>query len=103
MSDNARGGHWSLRKPPEQHDRFAAGSGKNSNILVPPGTWRLSRRFTPEAVEGHNTMYDVCQLATAILAIAFTALLLITGQRFIESRLQRDAMPPIVAMATLPP
>nr|GAJ34803.1 hypothetical protein BDOA9_0140020 [Bradyrhizobium sp. DOA9] len=48
-------------------------------------------------------MYDVCQLATAILAIAFTALLLITGQQFIESRLQHGATPPIVAMATLPP
>ncbi|UQR66957.1 MULTISPECIES: hypothetical protein [Bradyrhizobium] len=48
-------------------------------------------------------MYDVCQLATAMLAIAFTALLLITGQRFIEYRLQHDARTPIVAMATLPP
>ncbi|MCA1389056.1 hypothetical protein I6F30_04540 [Bradyrhizobium sp. NBAIM20] len=48
-------------------------------------------------------MYDVCQLATAMLAIAFTALLLVTGQRFIESRLQRDALPPFVTMATLPP
>lgn len=48
-------------------------------------------------------MYDVCQLATAMLAIAFTALLLITGERFIEDRLQHEAMTPIVAMATLPP
>ena len=48
-------------------------------------------------------MYDVCQLATAMLAIAFTALLLITGQRFIESRLQHEAKPPFIAMATLPP
>ncbi|MGY3036556.1 hypothetical protein ACVIIV_005726 [Bradyrhizobium sp. USDA 4354] len=47
-------------------------------------------------------MYDVCQLATAMLAVAFTALLLITGQRFIEHRQQHDAMAPIVAMATLP-
>ncbi|WP_165405697.1 hypothetical protein [Bradyrhizobium genosp. SA-3] len=47
-------------------------------------------------------MYDVCQLATAMLAIAFTALLLITGQRFIAYRLQHDATTPIVAMATLP-
>ncbi|ULK97497.1 hypothetical protein [Bradyrhizobium sp. I71] len=48
-------------------------------------------------------MYDVCQLATAMLAIAFTAVLLITGERFIEHRLQHEAMTPIVAMATLPP
>lgn len=47
-------------------------------------------------------MNDVCQLATAMLAIAFTGLLLITGQRFIEYRLQHEAMIPIVAMATLP-
>ncbi|MBR1129045.1 hypothetical protein [Bradyrhizobium iriomotense] len=67
------------------------------------GTWRLSRRLRLRAVEGQNTMYDVCQLATAILAIAFTALLLVTGQRFIEYRLQHEAMTPIVAMATLPP
>jgi len=48
-------------------------------------------------------MYDVCQLATAMLAIAFTALLLITGQRFGEYRLQHQVGVPIVAMATLPP
>lgn len=59
--------------------------------------------FYARGCEGHNTMYDVCQLATAMLAIAFTALLLVTGQRFIESRLQRDALPPFVTMATLPP
>ncbi len=38
-----------------------------------------------------------------LLAIAFTALLLITGERFIEDRLQHEAMTAIVAMATLPP
>jgi hypothetical protein len=48
-------------------------------------------------------MCDVCQLATAMLAIAFTALLLITGERFIEHRLQHEAMTPIVVRATLPP
>ncbi|MCP3390234.1 hypothetical protein NLM27_15750 [Bradyrhizobium sp. CCGB12] len=47
-------------------------------------------------------MNDVCQLATAMLAIAFTAVLVITGQRFIEYRLQHEALTPIVAMATLP-
>lgn len=47
-------------------------------------------------------MYDVCQWATAMLALAFTGLLLITGQRFIDYRLQHEAMTPIVAMATLP-
>lgn len=48
-------------------------------------------------------MYDACQLATAMLAIAFTAVLLITGQRFTEHRLQHEAMRPIMAMTTLPP
>ncbi|UPK30224.1 hypothetical protein [Bradyrhizobium sp. 195] len=48
-------------------------------------------------------MYDVCQWATAMLAVAFTALLLISGQRFIEYRLQHEAMTPITVMATLPP
>ncbi|WP_448043137.1 hypothetical protein [Bradyrhizobium liaoningense] len=48
-------------------------------------------------------MYDVRQLATAMLTIAFTALLLITGERFIEYRLQHEAMTPTVVMATLPP
>ena len=48
-------------------------------------------------------MYDVCQWATAMLAAAFTAVLLISGQRFIEYRLQHEAMTPIVVMATLPP
>ncbi|MFK4508092.1 hypothetical protein IQ17_05849 [Bradyrhizobium daqingense] len=48
-------------------------------------------------------MYDVCQWATAMLAIAFTALLLITGQRFTEYRLQYQVRTPIVALATLPP
>ncbi|MBR0813367.1 MULTISPECIES: hypothetical protein [Bradyrhizobium] len=48
-------------------------------------------------------MNDVCQLATAMLAIAFTILLLTTGKRFTEDRLQHQAGTPIVAMATLPP
>ncbi|MHB0767302.1 hypothetical protein [Bradyrhizobium sp. 5.13L] len=57
----------------------------------------------PKPAEGQNAMYDMCQLATGTLAIAFTALLLITGERFIESRLQHEAMIPTVVMATLPP
>lgn len=57
----------------------------------------------PKAVEGQNAMYDVRQLATAMLTIAFTALLLITGERFIEYRLQHEATTPTVVMATLPP
>ncbi|MGX1322165.1 hypothetical protein AB7M17_005618 [Bradyrhizobium sp. USDA 377] len=83
-------------------DGFAASPGKNGNIFMPPRNVALEPTFTPKAVEGQNTMYDVCQLATAMLAIAFTALLLVTGQGFIEYRLQHEAMTPIVAMATLP-
>ncbi|MCK1360674.1 hypothetical protein [Bradyrhizobium sp. 199] len=48
-------------------------------------------------------MNDVCQWATAMLAIAFTVLLLMTGQRFTEDRRQHQARIPTVAMATLPP
>ena len=48
-------------------------------------------------------MNDVSQLATAMLAIAFTAMLLVTGQWFMEYRLQHEAMTPIAAMMTLPP
>ena len=48
-------------------------------------------------------MYDACQMATAMLAIAFTALLLVTGHQFIDYRLQHEARIPIVALATLPP
>lgn len=53
-------------------------------------------------------MYDVCQWATATLAIAFTAALLITGQWFIRQwfiqyRLQHETMIPVVKVATLPP
>jgi hypothetical protein len=48
-------------------------------------------------------MNDVSQLATAMLAVAFTAMLLVTGQWFVEYRLQHEEMAPIVAMPTLPP
>jgi hypothetical protein len=48
-------------------------------------------------------MYDVCQWATATLAIAFTAALLITGQWFIQYRLQHETMTAVVKVATLPP
>ncbi|MGV7213595.1 hypothetical protein [Bradyrhizobium sp. UFLA05-112] len=48
-------------------------------------------------------MNDVSQLATAMLAIAFTAMLLVTGQWFMEYRLQHETMTPIAAMMRLPP
>ncbi|WIW43564.1 hypothetical protein ML401_18745 [Bradyrhizobium sp. 62B] len=48
-------------------------------------------------------MYDVCQWATATLATAFTAALLITGQWFIQYRLQHETLTPVVRIATLPP
>lgn len=47
-------------------------------------------------------MYDVRQWATAMLAIFFTATLLITGRWFIAYRLQHETRTPVVA-ATLPP
>jgi hypothetical protein len=35
-------------------------------------------------------MNDISQFATAMLALVFTGALLVTGQRFIEQRVQRD-------------
>jgi len=78
-------------------------SGKNSNIFGQARNMAFEPTLTQEAAEGLIAMYDACQLATAMLAIAFTALLLVTGQQFIEYRLQHQARIPIVAMATLPP
>ena len=37
-------------------------------------------------------MKDVSQFATAMLALVFTGALLVTGQRFIDQRAQRDAI-----------
>jgi hypothetical protein len=37
-----------------------------------------------------SAMNDTGQFATAMLAIAFTVVLLVTGQLFIEQRVQRD-------------
>ncbi|WP_198028263.1 hypothetical protein [Bradyrhizobium sp. WSM1743] len=48
-------------------------------------------------------MYDVRQWATAMLAISFTAVLLITGRWFIESRLQHETRTPIAAAAAALP
>ncbi|QOZ77549.1 hypothetical protein XH83_20095 [Bradyrhizobium sp. CCBAU 53351] len=48
-------------------------------------------------------MYDVCQWATATLAVVFTAALLITGQWFIQYRLQHETITPVVKIATLTP
>ena len=43
-------------------------------------------------------MNDASQLATAMLATAFAAMLLLTGQWFMDYRLQREAASPVVAM-----
>ncbi|KGJ69580.1 hypothetical protein BJA5080_04657 [Bradyrhizobium diazoefficiens SEMIA 5080] len=37
-----------------------------------------------------RAMNDTSQFATALLALVFTGALLVTGQRFIEQRAQRD-------------
>jgi hypothetical protein len=50
-----------------------------------------------------NAMNDVSQLATAMLAIAFAAMLLLTGQWFVDYRVQREATSPIVAMRFMQP
>jgi hypothetical protein len=47
-------------------------------------------------------MNDASQMATAMVAITFTAVLLVTGQWFVENRQQREATARIAAMATLP-
>ncbi len=48
-------------------------------------------------------MNDVSQLATAAIAVAFTAMLLISGQWFVDYRLERDAVGAIAIAATLYP
>jgi hypothetical protein len=48
-------------------------------------------------------MNDVSQLATAAIAVAFTAMLLITGRWFVDHRLQHDAAERIPVATTLSP
>jgi hypothetical protein len=48
-------------------------------------------------------MNDVSQLATAAIAVAFTAMLLITGQWFVDYRLEHEAVARSPAVATLSP
>ena len=52
--------------------------------------------------EGY-AMNDASQLATAMLATAFAAMLLLTGQWFMDYRVQREATSPIVAMRFMRP
>ena len=49
-----------------------------------------------------DTMNDASQLATAMVAITFTAVLLITGQWFVDYRMQRLALEPATVIANLP-
>jgi hypothetical protein len=48
-------------------------------------------------------MNDVSQLATAAIAVAFTAVLLITGQWFVDYRLQHDPIGRISVATKLSP
>jgi hypothetical protein len=50
-----------------------------------------------------NAMNDASQLATALVAITFMTVLLITGQWFVDYQLQREAREPVVRMVGLPP
>ena len=50
-----------------------------------------------------NAMNDASQLATAMVAITFTAMLLITGQWFVDYQLEHEARASIVRMGALPP
>lgn len=45
-------------------------------------------------------MNDASQLATAMVALMFTAVLLVTGQWFVDYRLQHERAP-MTVMATL--
>jgi hypothetical protein len=49
-----------------------------------------------------DVMNDASQLATAMVAVAFTAMLLITGQWFVDYRTQRLALEPATVIASLP-
>ena len=46
-------------------------------------------------------MNDASQVATAMVAITFMAVLLVTGQWFVENRQQREVTAPVAAMAIL--
>lgn len=48
-------------------------------------------------------MNDASQLATAMVALAFTAMLLVTGQWFVDDRLQHEARAPIAVTMTVTP
>lgn len=47
-------------------------------------------------------MNDASQLATAMVALTFTAMLLVTGQWFVDYRLQHEARAPVSVVATQP-
>ena len=48
-----------------------------------------------------DAMYDASQLATAMVAVTFTAMLMITGQWFVDYRTQRLALEPATVVANL--
>jgi hypothetical protein len=49
-------------------------------------------------------MNEIPELASAILALAFAAVMLVAGQQFIEYRSTNNAFkPPVVKIAAVPP
>jgi hypothetical protein len=70
-----------------------------------PGTAPTIARFeacTGAMVLRDDVMNDASQLATAMVAVTFTAMLLITGQWFVDYRMQRLALEPATVIANLP-
>jgi hypothetical protein len=46
-----------------------------------------------------NALNEISQLATAMLTVAFAALMVAAGQQFIEYKSSRQAFPPALQMA----
>jgi hypothetical protein len=64
---------------------------KPAIYLKPAGTVDGPPAFPVRTgVREARAMNDTSQFATAMLALVFTGALLVTGQRFIEQRVQRD-------------
>lgn len=85
-----------------------AGDGPSSGVCAGrENSAGCAERSTPGGVERvvredvwDGAMNDVSQVVTAAIAVAFTAMLLITGQWFVDGRLAHDTVS-MIAVATM--
>lgn len=93
------------RWPPPESDAINPGrSGKMGGIVSQTrnGCCVAAFQDSAESIRAEeDCMNDASQLATAMLAIVFTAALLVTGGLFVKNRIQHEAIYP-VAVAALP-